>query len=254
MKSLIDLRLLFWRPFVQNLRNPTWLIVGVSTPIMYLILFMPLLNNLAGGPGFPANHVIQVFLPGIIALLAFGSGSGAGFGTVFLLRNGFIERMRVTPASRIALLMGPILSGIVWTLIFIVMIIAISSFFGFAIHMAGLLVFGVLLVLLMVLFSALFTSLAILTKGVISTLAAIANGLNLPIMLLAGVMLPLTLAPHWMRIVAYINPLYYVVTAGRSLAIGQIATHSVKLAFIVLTPLTVLIVWWSMRVYRKAVS
>jgi ABC-2 type transport system permease protein len=110
------------------------------------------------------------------------------------------------------------------------------------------------LILLMTLFSALFTSLAILTKGVISTLAAIANGINLPIMLLAGVMLPLTLAPHWMRIVAYINPLYYVVDAGRALAVGQIKVHAVELAFAVITPLTVLVVWWATRVYQKAVS
>lgn len=254
MKSLKDLRLLITRPFLQDLHNPTWLFVGLSTPIMYLLLFMPLLNKLAGGPGFPANHVIQIFLPGIIALLAFGSGNGAGFGMIFLLKSGFIERMRVTPASRIALLMGPILSGILWTLIFVALLVAISTRFGFHVYPAGLLVFVVLLILLMILFSCIFTSLAIMSKGEIGTLAAIANGINLPIMLLAGVMLPLTLAPHWMRILAYVNPLYYVVSAGRSLAVGQIAAHSVELAFAVMTPLTLLAVLWSMRVYRRAVA
>jgi ABC-2 type transport system permease protein len=254
VKSLNDLRLLFVRPFLQDFHNPTWLFVGLSTPIMYLLLFMPLLNKLAGGPGFPASHVIQVFLPGIIALLAFGSANGAGFGMIFLIKSGFIERMRVTPSSRLALLMGPILSGVVWTLIFVALIVGISVPFGFKIHLAGLLVFAVLLVLMIILFSGIFTSLAILSKGEIGTLAAIANGVNLPLMLLAGVMLPLTLAPHWMRTLAHINPLYYVVTAGRALADGQIMVHPVKLAFAVITPLTLLVIWWSLRVYRKAVA
>jgi ABC-2 type transport system permease protein len=253
MKSLNDLWLLTKRPFLQDFHNPTWLIVGASTPIMYLILFMPLLNKLAGGPGFPTHGVIQIFLPGIIALLAFGSGIGAGFNTLFSLRNGFIERLRVTPASRLGLLLGPILATIAWTLIFITIIIGLSVPFGFHIYLAGLLVFAVLLTLLMIVFSAIFTSIAILTKE-ISTLAAISNGVNLPIMLLAGVMLPLTLAPHWMLTVAHINPLYYVVDAGRALAIGHIYTHAVTEAFSIMIPLTVLIMWWSIRVYRKAVA
>jgi ABC-2 type transport system permease protein len=254
MKSLNDLWLLVKRPFLQDLRNPTWLIVGLSTPIMYLLLFMPLLNRLAGGPGFPANHVIQLFLPGIMALLAFGSGNGAGFGMIFLIKSGFVERMRVTPASRFALLMGPIFAGIIWTLIFVTLIVGISVGFGFRIYPLGMIIFMVLLVLLITLFASIFTSLAIIAKGEIGTLAAIANGINLPIMLLAGVMLPLTLAPHWMRILAYINPLYYVVNAGRALAVGQIYTHAVELAFGVITPLTFIVVWWSLQIYRKAVA
>jgi ABC-2 type transport system permease protein len=254
MKSLRDLKLLTARPFIQNLHNPTWLFVGLSVPIMYLVLFMPLLNKLAGGPGFPHTHVIQLFLPGILALLAFGSSTGVGFGVIFEIKNGFIERMRVTPTSRFALLMGPILSGILWSLIFITLIVVISSFIGFKIHIVGLLVFALLIILLMALFASFFTALAVIAKGEIGTLAAIANGINLPILLLAGVMLPLTLAPHWMRIAAYINPLYYVVNGGRSLADGQIWVHSVQLAFAVLIPLTVFVVFWSMRVYRKALS
>ena len=254
MKSLNDLKLLIWRPFLQNLHNPTWLVVGLSVPIMYLILFMPLLNKLAGGPGFPASHVIQLFLPGILALLAFGSATGVGFGMIFWIKNGFIERMRVTPASRIALLMGPILSNIIWSLIFMTLILAISTLFGFKIYLGGLLIFALLLMLLMTLFSAYFTALAVIAKGEISTLAAIANGINLPIMLLAGVMLPLTLAPHWMQILAYLNPLYYVVSAGRALAIGHIMVHSVELAFAVMIPITAYTVWWSMRIYKRAVS
>jgi ABC-2 type transport system permease protein len=252
MKALTDIGLLFKRPYLQNLRNPTWLFVSGATPLMYLVLFMPLLKRLTG-PGFTSSNVIQLFLPGIIALLAFGSSNFAGFGTIFLLRNGVIERFRVTPASRFAILIGPILSGIVWTFIFAVVIIALCVPFGFHVQFLGLLIYFVILLLMMIVFSSLSTALAILTKE-ISTFAAIVNGVNLPLILLAGVMLPLTLAPSWMRFVAHINPLYYVVNAGRALAAGHILTHAVGLAFAVMTPLTLLVLWWALRVYSKAVS
>ena len=51
-----------------------------------------------------------MFLPGILSLLAFASGIGLGFGTIFELKAASIERFRVTPASRLAILTGPILA------------------------------------------------------------------------------------------------------------------------------------------------
>lgn len=251
MKTLTDTYLLFKRPFLQNLRNPTWLFVGGSTPLMYLILFMPLLKKIAG-PAFSTTNVIQLFLPGIIALLAFGNGNFAGFGIIFLLRSGFIERIRVTPASRFAILMGQVLSGVVWFLIFASVIVFLSVPFGFHIYPLGLLVLAGLLSLIIVLFSALSMGLAIIAKE-INTFAAMVNGMNLPLILLAGVMLPLSLAPGWMRFIAHANPLYYAVEAGRSLAVGRF-DHNVSLAFLVITPLTFLVCWWALRTLRKAVA
>jgi ABC-2 type transport system permease protein len=87
-----------------------------------------------------------------------------------------------------------------------------------------------------------------------STLAAIMTGLNLPIMLLSGVLLPLTLAPTWMRVIAHFNPMFYVVEADRLLGANNIANSTVGVAFLVMVPLTALVIWWATRVYRKAVA
>lgn len=225
MKFFHDLRLLTWRPLLHMLRNPTWLIVSLSTPIMYLVLFLPLLNTLGQGPAFAgASSVIQIFLPGILAFIAFGAGNGSGFSTIFDLKEGLIERLRVTPSSRMALLLGPILSNTISTIFFSAVIVAISSFFDFSIHIWGLLVFGILLLAVIWLFSAMFTALAILTKE-INSFAAIANGLNLPILLLSGMLLPLSIGPKWLQILGHFNPLYYVVNAGRDLAVGEFTTN-----------------------------
>lgn len=253
MKPLRDIALLYRRNFVQTLRIPVWLAVSFSTPLLYLGLFTPLLKNLAGGPAFPTGDVLDLFLPGILALMAFGSGISAGFGIIFELQAGFTERLRVTPASRFALLAGPILSSLTWTLFFITLIVVVAIPFGFHIHIDGLLVAYILLALLMVMFAAFSVSVALLTRE-ISSFAAVVNGINLPLLLLSGVLLPLTLAPAWMVWIARFNPMYYVVEADRLLAGGTLWDAKIAEGFLVMVPLTALALWWATRVYRQAVS
>ena len=65
-----------------------------------------------------------------------------------------IERFRVTPASRLAILMGPILSGLVMMMVFDAVVVVVGTAFGFDINVGGLLVLAVLLALLMVMMAA----------------------------------------------------------------------------------------------------
>ena len=253
MKTARDTGLLFERYTRQMLRNPVWLFVGFSTPILYLVLFTPLLKELPGVHGFPTGTVLDVFLPGILALLAFASGSSAGFGTIFELQSGLIERLRVTPASRFAILAGPLLSGLVMMTVFDAVVVAVGYGFGFTIHWAGLVILTVLLWLLAALMGAFSTATALVTKD-ISSFAAIINGINLPILLLAGVLLPISLGPLWLRVLAHVNPLYYLVVAARALAEGHLTDPAVWQAFAVLVPLCALVMAWATRVFRQAVS
>src|ERR1700722_16480164 len=127
MKTLRDIGLLFQRHLVELLRNPVWLFVGFSTPILYLALFTPLLKHFIGGPRVTTATVLDLFLPGILALLAFASGTSAGFGTIFELQSGVVERFRVTPASRFAILVGPILSGLATMIVFDAVVVAVGG-------------------------------------------------------------------------------------------------------------------------------
>jgi ABC-2 type transport system permease protein len=253
MKTATDTRLLFNRFSLQMLRNPVWLFVGFSTPILYLVLFTPLLDDLSKGQQFGGTSVLDVFLPGILALLAFASGSASGFSTIFELQSGVIERFRVTPASRFAILMGPILSGLVMMMAFDLVVIAVGTAFGFDVNVGGLLVLAVLLAVLMIMMAAFSIATALITKD-ISSFAAVINGINLPVLLLAGVLLPISLGPLWMRVLAHFNPLYYLVEASRSLAFGSFGTAAVWQAFAVLVPLCGLVLLWATRVFQRAVA
>lgn len=253
MKTARDVGLLFQRYLTQLLRNPVWVIVGFSTPILYLALFTPLLKHLIGSGGLPTGNVLDLFLPGILSLLAFATGIGPGFNTLFELKAGVIERFRVTPASRFAILIGPILASMLMMLVFDAAVVAIAFGFGFSVHWGGLAVLVLLLGLLMVTVAAWSIATALVTKE-ISGFAAIANGINLPILLLAGVLLPISLGPAWMRVLAHFNPLYYLVQASRVLAAGTLSGTAVWQAFAVLAPLCLLVLAWATRVFRTAVA
>ena len=253
MKTARDIGLLFQRSITQLLRNPVWVIVGFSTPILYLALFTPLLRHLAGAGGLPTGNVLDEFLPGILSLLAFASGLGPGYSTIFELKDGVIERFRVTPASRFAILTGPILATMVMMFVFDAVVVAVGAGFGFSVHWAGLAVLAALLGLLLIIVAAWSIATALVTKE-ISGFAAITNGINLPVLLLAGVLLPISLGPTWMRDLAHFNPLYYLVQASRVLASGTLTTAAVWQAFAVLVPLCALVLTWATRVFRQAVS
>jgi ABC-2 type transport system permease protein len=249
----VQVRLLFSRKLLETLRAPAWVVVGLSTPLLYLALFAPLLDPLAGGPGFPRGHVLDVFVPGLLVLMAFGAGMGAGWIVIEELTTGVLERLRVTPASRLALLLGPVLRDVVVFAIPALLVVAIALPFGYRPAPGGIAVALVLLALLTAVVSAWSNALGVLMKET-GSLAAIVTGLQLPLTLLSGVLLPLSIAPGWMRVLAHVNPLYYAVEAARDLSSGSILTADVGLGFLVVGALAVATLGWATRVYRVAVA
>ena len=64
MKLLRDTWLMFVRYFLIFIGNPAWVIIGVIQPVLYLLLFAPLLKSLVHIPGFPPGGAYNVFVPG----------------------------------------------------------------------------------------------------------------------------------------------------------------------------------------------
>jgi ABC-2 type transport system permease protein len=68
------------------------------------------------------------------------------------------------------------------------------------------------------------------------------------------VLLPISLGPDWMRVLAHINPLYYAVTSARVLAAGTLGAPAVWQAFAVLVPLCAVVLGWATSVVRTAMT
>eukprot|EP01132_Coremiostelium_polycephalum_P000011 gene11-16_t len=252
MNMLQEINLLFRRKLLEIKRNPIFMFMSVTTPLLYLSLFAPLLKNLNFGPLFPTDNVLMGFVPGMLVLVAFGGGMFVGFGIIDELRSGVIERFRVTPISRFSILAGMVLQNVVVTLASNLFFILIALPFGFRINLVGLPVLLVLLSLLICTVTSFSYAIGLITKSE-DKLAPIVHGINMPLTLLSGMMLPMSLAPTWLKTLAYLNPLYHVVEASRYLAIGELTHVSILQAFLVMIPVTLITMGWSTRVFTKAV-
>src|SRR4051812_8958 len=132
MKFARDTWLVFQRQMQLMLRNPVWLIVGIIQPMFYLLLFAPLLKPALGA--HTTAEAYRVFVPGLLVMLAIFGPLFTGFGLIAELRAGIIERSRVTPVSRVALLVGRSLRDVVTLLFQGVLITVIAVLFGFRVR------------------------------------------------------------------------------------------------------------------------
>lgn len=253
MKILRDTGLLFRRKMMETLRNPIYIIMSLLTPVLYLFLFSPLLKNLTNIPGFASGDVMNVFVPGLLVIVAFLNGLFVGYNMIDEVRNGVVERFRVTPTSRFALLAGRVLRDLANTLVIVNFFALIAVPFGFKIHIVGYLLFMIILSLVLITTSSFGNALGLILKDE-DRLSPIVQGINLPILLLSGMLLPMELAPKWLQYIAHFNPAYYAVEAGRLLASGQIFEVKVAEAFLFLGLLAILTVTWATRVFSKAIA
>jgi ABC-2 type transport system permease protein len=253
MKFFSDLRVLFVRAIKGSLRNPVWLFVGMFQPVLYLLLFAPLLSNLGNVPGFPPGGAFTVFTPGLLVMLALFTTAFAGFGLVDQIRNGFVERLLVTPASRLSILLAYLLRDLVVLLVQASIAVALAVLMGLSVSFAGLVVTFGLMVLTGLLMASCSYALALLLKRE-DAMASVLNTIATPLMLLSGITLPLTLAPKIIRSIASVNPLSYEVTASRALFLGNFGDPAIIVSVVVLAVLAALAFWWAMRSFRRAAA
>ena len=251
MQFLTDTWLVFSRAMRLSLRNPVWVILGLMQPILYLILFGPLLEPVASAPGFPPGSAWQVFVPGLLVQLGIFGAAFAGFGLIAEWRAGVVERMRVTPASRGSLLLGRVLRDVVVILVQGVLLSVVAvSFFGLEAPVEGLVIGVVIVGLLGGAFSALSYGAALKLKSE-DSFAPVVNGLILPILLLSGILLPMTLAPGWLQTLADVNPLTHIVDGVRAVYRGEVGSTDAWLGALLTVGLLVIGVFYGARVFRK---
>lgn len=253
MRLLRDTWLIFQRNLMATLRNPVWVIVGLTQPLFFLVLFAPLLDSIAKAPGFPSGGSLNTFMPGLLIQLGLFGTAFVGFGLIAQLREGVIERLRVTPVSRLALLLGLALRDVLILLVQSTLLVAMGAPFGLKINYTGFFITLGLLALLGLMMCSCSYALALALKSE-DALAPVLNSVTLPMMLLSGILLPMTLAPKWLRAVSNVNPLTHAVDASRALINGHLTDNAVARGLGVIAVLAVLAIWWAARSFRQATA
>jgi ABC-2 type transport system permease protein len=250
MRFLTETWLVFTRAMRLSLRNKVWLIIGLMQPLLYLALFGPLLKRIAGLPGFPRGNSWQVFTPGLLVQLGIFGALFVGFGLIAEVRDGVIERMRVTPASRLALLSGRVLRDVVVLIVQSIVLLAAAYAFGLRAPVGGVALAVVLVAAVGTAFAAASYAVALLT-GTEDAMASITNSLAVPLLLLSGILLPMTLAPGWLRAVSNANPVKHIVDALRALFHGHVVNGTVGIGLAIGAGLIVLGMTFGTRTFQR---
>lgn len=252
MKFITDTQLIFSRNMTRVIRNPMWMFIALMQPILYLLLYAPLLDGL-NIPGFNQSSSLDGFIPGLLVAIALFSLGFAGSAVLPDLQDGEIERMRVTPASRVALLLGMLLQEVLVFLIECAVLVVAATLLGMRADLTGLVILFPLLALIGVMIASFSYSIALIFKDQ-SILAAMISALTLPLLLLSGVLLPLSLAPDLMQTVAKFNPFAYAVDAARELIAGDMGNSDILTAYAIIFVMMTLAFYWSVSVFRKATA
>ena len=159
-------------------------------------------------------------MPGLLVQLGIFGALFAGFGLIAEWRAGVIEAERVTPASRTALLLGRMLRDVLQLLVQGIVLIALGYAFGLRASLGGML-FGLLLTLLLgARAPRCRTRSRSITKSE-DVLAPLLNWIAMPVLLLSGILLPMTLAPQWLQTVSDFVPIKHIVDAIRAAFVGD---------------------------------
>ncbi|WP_405140053.1 ABC transporter permease [Sphaerisporangium sp. NBC_01403] len=195
----------------ETMRNKAGLIFGALQPVLFLALFGPLFARSGVGSW-------EVLVPGLLIQLGLLSAGMSGFGIVFDQRFGVLERLRVTPVSRMSLLLGRVLKDALVLMIQATGLVLLGYAFGLRAPVLGVLLGLVLMLLLAVSLSSLSYALALTLNQ--DLFAPIMSTVLVPLLLLSGALLPMSLAPGWLDVLSRLTPFRYVVEALRAFFAG----------------------------------
>ena len=232
------------------LREPVWIIIGLVQPLLYLALFGPLLEPLSKTSGFPPGDAWQVFVPGLLIQLGIFGSMFVGFGLIAEIRYGVVERMRVSPASRFALLLGRVLRDTLVLIVQAVLLCAVAVGFGLRVPVSGALITVGIVAMLGVALSSLSYAAGMKLKSE-DALAPLLNMVSVPVLLLSGILLPMTLAPKWLQHMADVNPFKHVVDSARASFLGDLTVDSLLAGLISAAALAAVGLWIATRTFQR---
>lgn len=247
-----EFKIFYVRKLREVLHNPIMLSFSLFVPLMYLLLFAPLLKGFTSMPGFEGGNVLNTFLPGVLVSLSVFGGAFAGFRLIDEIRQGIVERFRVTPTSRLAILFGAVGRDVTNVLVQGLIFTGVAIPLGLHVDVVGFLLLLLLMAVNTTLYASYSYAIAMRFQSE-DALVPFAQLVTLPLLLLAGFLLPMDLAPAWLRAAAHADPMYYSVSASRALMNGHPGHASVWEAFGVNVPLAAIVAIWAGRSFRKVI-
>jgi ABC-2 type transport system permease protein len=234
------------RTFRRFYRVPAWTVGIVLFPLIQLFVFGQLFRGIIVLPAFAGTESYLAYLaPGQLIFAVFFAVTWSGGGLLLDYRNGYLDKLRSTPANRYAIVSGELVTLFIQSVLMGTIVLGVSVVFGVSI--ASGLAGAVLILVLAGAFgvawagTALVPALLTRNEQATSTIAF----LFLPIAFMSTAFVPEAMMPDWLQTLNAFNPVSHVIEAIRVLmAVGFVwdpiwqAIVSIVLLGVVLHSLT----------------
>ncbi len=212
-----QITMMAWRSLVTTFRIPAAIIPGIIISVFFLFVYTGSLGNASNFlPGLAGKSYLAFILPVSIVSSALSGAGVAGQAIVRDIENGYFDKLLLTPISRSALLLGPMIAGAVTLGLQTVIVLAVGILLGLqsATGVAGMLVVVGMALLLGVGFSGFTVSVALRSGSAAATQGG--SFLFFPLTFLTATFVPVSLLSGWIKTAAVFNPITYVLEAMRS--------------------------------------
>jgi ABC-2 type transport system permease protein len=229
------------REYLRWIRAPAWVISGLLSPILYLLLFGQafdlgkLVPPAAGGALLShalsgAPNYFSYFAIGMVAFASVTAAMFSGTGIIFDKQLGILQRTLSTPISRRSVFFASLVFRGVLTLIPAFLVVGLALVLAHVPNLAGLTVgsgvgaidvaqFLVAALVLSLAFTALFLSFGFAAQRIESYFGVITI-LQLPILLTSNAMYPTSIMPAWLQYIVAVNPISLAVNVMRMSLFG----------------------------------
>lgn len=196
-------------------RNRTGLIFSLVFPFFFVYVFGAIFKN-----DFIENPIAYM-LSGVIIATVFESSLSLASSTVDDMVSGFMKEVLVSPAKRIYVAMGQLLSAATVATLQGIMILVLGLFLGikFTSWVTPLYVV-VSMIFIGIVFSGVGLFMATKVRNG-QTFQIVKMAITMPLTFLSGAYIPLSLLPDTLRYVAYVNPMTYATAFFRMLVLER---------------------------------
>ena len=240
---------------IKLIRDPTELLSRAVQPVLWLVVFGQVLAHVRGIYTGDVGYLAFI-TPGILAQSVLFSAIFYGIAVIWERDLGVVHKLLVSPARRISLVFGKAVSAGFRGLVQATVIYLVAFVMHITLRQEPQAILGVLAGVL--LGSGLFSTFSLIIACIVKTrerFMGIGQLLTMPMFFASNAIYPLDLMPAWLRVVAQLNPLTYLVDALRGLMIvGGESVHGYGVDFAVLFAVFVALLMVAVRLYPTLVE
>jgi len=222
-------------------------------PALWLLVFGTVFSQIRGITTGPFSY-LQFMTPGVLAQSVMFVAIFYGITVVWERDLGLLNKLLSTPAPRSAIVLGKALSAGVRGIFQAITVLALALIIQVHLSLNILTVLGVFVII--ILFGMCFSSLSMSLAPIFQTrekMMGIGQAITMPLFFASNAIYPISLMPGWLKAIAIVNPLSYVVDAMRALLVtGDFSSLPQDIFALVIT--TAALVTLASLSFRKILS